>query len=589
MLAPPLLPSRSATRRRADLAAVAALGMLLSCAPGEDPGGGGNDPLVDISAESGLGFTHFNGMSGEMYISEAVGPGGALFDYDGDGDLDVYIPQGHMIGAGKTIEDAIFPPPASAPLIDRLYRNDLAKVGEGRLAARLIDVTSMSGLTADGYGMGVATGDYDNDGDQDLYVTNHGSNQLWRNDGDGSFSEVTAETGTDDPRWSVSSTFLDFDDDGWLDLLIVNYVDYQPGSGRTCRNEDGRREYCGPQTHEPEHDRLLRNSGDGNFVDVTLESGVFRSSGSGLGVVVGDFDGDGLDDIYVANDLMRNHLWLNQGDGTFHEGGLASGAALNIEGIAEASMGVDAGDVDGDGDLDLFMTHLREQTNTLYLNDGSGLFLDSSVSSRLAEPSVGFTGFGTAFLDVDSDGDLDLVSVNGDIKSLPELREAGDPFPLHQPNQLFVNDGTGRFEEWLPRPDALTVSEVSRGVAVGDIENDGDMDVLVTNNAGPARLLGNTTDGKAHWLGVSLVGEHGGQAVPGSQVYLDRGERRSLRRARADGSYGSARDPRVLFGRGSDAGEAALEVRATRRRRARWARVPSDRYLIIPLESAGHD
>ena len=570
------------------LASAAISGLLFSCSSSSGPGSasrvGSGELLIDISARSGLEFVHFNGMSGGLYISEIMGPGAAFLDYDGDGDLDLYLPQGHMLGAAKTVEDALMPPVAPLPLRDRLYRNDLVLVAAGHLEPRLVDVTKESGLVATGYGMGVAVGDFDNDGDQDLYLTNHGPNQLWRNNGDGTFSDVTEETASDDPRWSVSAAFLDFDEDGWLDLIVVNYVDYQPGSARTCREPGGREDYCGPQAHPPEHDRLLRNRGDGTFTDVTLESGIFRSAGSGLGVTVGDFDGDGRSDIYVANDLMRNHLWLNRGDGTFSEQGLERGVALNIEGVAEASMGVDAADVDDDGDLDLFMTHLQGQSNTLYLNDGRGQFLDVSAGSRLAEPSVAYTAFGAAFVDFDADGDLDLLTVNGAVKSLDLLREAGDPFPLHQPNQLFLNDGSGRFEEQLPRPAVLAISEVSRGLAIGDVDNDGDADVLISNNAGPARLVGNTTDGNAGWVGVRLVGSHGGSSLPGSSVWLESGGRRRLRRARADGSYGSSRDPRVLFGRGRDSGDAALELRWAEGGRTRWTRLPGDRYLVLPYD-----
>jgi enediyne biosynthesis protein E4 len=502
--------------------------------------------------ESGLDFVHFNGMSGEMYFSEIVGPGAALFDYDNDGDLDLYVVQGAMLGPGKSFADALFPPQMPLPLTDRLYRNDLTVAADGSRTLRFTDVTEHSGILAPEYGMGVAAADFDNDGWTDLYVTGFGPNRMWRNNGDGTFSDVTERTGTGDRRWSSSAAFLDFDRDGWLDLYVANYVDFGIASHKRCRAPTGRAEYCGPQSYKGEPDRLFRNRGDGTFEDVSGPSGILAAYGSALGVSTADFDGDGWPDVYVANDGEANFLWLNQRDGTFRDEALLAGCAVNRDGTPEASMGVDAADVDNDGDEDLFMTHLLFETNTLYLNEGKGVFEDRSAGSGLGPPSRGYTGFGTAFLDFDNDGWLDVFVANGSVSLLEHLLRAADPFPLHQKNQLYRNLGGTSFAEVSEQGGGgFDLSEVSRGVAVGDIDNDGDSDVLVLNNNGPARLFLNQAGQDRRWLGLRLAGTAGRRDMLGTRVAILLRDGRTLwRRARSDGSYLSASDPRVLVGLG---------------------------------------
>ncbi|MCP3957847.1 MAG: CRTAC1 family protein [bacterium] len=506
-------------------------------------------------------------MSGELYIAEMMGPGGALLDFDNDGDLDVYLPQGAMLGQGKTLADARFPP--RSPLGDRLYRNDL----EAGTLPRFVDVTAEAGIAAPGYGMGVAVGDVDNDGWPDIYVTNLGSNQLWRNDGPGAdgtvgFSDVTAAAGVDDTRWSTAATFLDFDRDGWLDLFVGNYVDFSDATHKVCYEETSVADYCSPLSFRPAPDRLLRNRGPGKngavtFEDVTAAAGLAAAFGNTLGAVASDFDGDGWVDLYVANDAVENLLWINQGgvaDGrvTFREEALPRGCAVNGSGGVEGSMGVDAADFDGDGDDDLFLTHLVGESNTLYRNLGDGQYQDSTIAFDLASPSLRYTSFGTAWLDFDNDGWPDLLVANGAVKTDLELARAGDPYPLHQPNQLFRNLGGERFVELEALGER---SEVSRGAAFGDLDNDGDTDVLVVNNNGPARLLLNQVGAANRWLGLRLIDAAGRRDPLAVRVAVTTdGGRTVSRRSRRDGSYCSANDPRVLVGLGAEAPESVTVV-----------------------------
>ncbi len=539
--------------------------------------------FVERSREVGLDFVHFNGMSGELYFAEMAGGGAALFDYDGDGDTDLYCVQGHMLGPGKTLADATFQPSHPEPFTDRLYRNDTGLGSDGRPVLRFTDVTDRMGVLTPGYGMGVTSGDYDNDGWPDLYVTNMGSNQMLRNNGDGTFTDTTDVTGTDDRRWSVSAAFVDYDQDGWLDLFVANYVDFRLATHKPCASATGQFDYCGPLAYRPEPDRLFRNRGDGTFEDVTTRSRVHTEYGSGLGVVAADFNGDGRPDIYVANDQMPNQMWIKQGDGTFVNEALFAGSAVNEEGKPEASMGVVAGDFDGDGSEDLFMTHITRETNTLYLNDGTGLFVDSSRESGLGMASFKFTGFGTVLSDYDNDGWQDLFIANGAVKTIPELAQEGDKFPLRQTNQLFRNLGGGRFEEISDRAgEALQVSEVSRGVSAGDLDQDGDTDLVVANNMGPTELLDNQVGSARRWLGLRLVGGPGLRDMLGTRVAARLpGGQVLWRRANTDGSYASGVEPRVLVGLGDSAEIAELEVIWPDGRREVWRRPPVDRYLTV--------
>ena len=467
------------------------------------PAAGSTELFVDVAAPSGLDFVHFNGMSGEFYICEVKCAGGGLFDYDNDGDLDVYLLQGTMLGEGKTPADAKFPPPDNRPLSDRLYRNDLIVAPDGTRQLHFTDVTESAGIVDQEFGIGMATGDYDNDGWLDLYVSNFGPNRMYHNNRDGTFTDVTSQTGTQDARYNASAAFVDIDRDGWLDLFVTAYVNFSYATHKKCFMGSGRQDYCGPLAFNALPDRLYRNRGDGTFEDISAKSQIVQEYGSGLGVVCADLNGDGWTDMYVANDARPNQLWINQHDGTFRNESLLRGCAVNRDGMATSCMGIDAGDFDADGDDDLFMTNLRNETNTLFLNDGTGMFDDRTAETSLGMPSMPYTSFGTAWFDYDNDGWLDIFIANGEVQMIDALVRAGDPFPYHQRNQLFRNLGDGRFREMSEEAGAaMQLSEVSRGAAFGDVDNDGDTDILITNNSGPARLLLNQVGNRNHWIGL---------------------------------------------------------------------------------------
>jgi hypothetical protein len=531
-----------------------------------------SDWFVDRAEASGLAFSYFNGMSGQFYFPEMLPGGVALFDYDNDGDLDVYFVQGQMLGEGRTTSQALFPPPAGVPLKGRLFRNDLQVRADGTRTLHFTDVTDRSGIDARGYGMGVAAADFDNDGCVDLYLTNFGPNRLFRNNCDGTFTDVSKASGTEDAGWSVSASFVDYDRDGWLDLYVAHYVQYDLKGDRPCTGLTGRRDYCTPAVYQPQPDRLYHNEGNGRFTDVTAKALRGGAFGPGLGVVSADFNNDGWMDIYVANDGRENLLWMNQRDGTFKNTGPLSGAAVNANGRPQGSMGVDAGDFDNDGDDDLVVTELPAEGTTLYVNDGSGLFEDMSAHSGVGPASLGSTGFGAAWIDVDGDGWLDILAVNGSIEAAKD--RAGERFPYDERKLLFRNLGNGRFTNVSREAGAVFMQmDVSRGAAFGDIDNDGDMDVVVNNINGPARLLVNEVGNRNHWLGLRLLSARIGAvsrgrqstrtdaAAPGrpfegrdalgARVEIVRKNGPTLwRRARSDGSYASANDPRLLVGLG---------------------------------------
>jgi hypothetical protein len=539
---------------------------------------GESEWFVDFAGQAGLDFVHVNGAAGSFYYPEILGPGVALFDFDNDGDLDVYLVQGASLGKAA---DSATPRSGS-----RLFRNDLESRPDGSPALRFTDVTRESGIRATHYGLGVAAGDVDNDGWVDLLLTNFGPNQLLRNNGNGTFADVTAASGlTDDARFAVSAAFVDYDRDGWLDLYVANNVNYTIANETQCPNPAGRRDYCPPQIYGGRPDQLYRNLGKGTFADVTAKALVGGRFGPALGVSTADFNGDGWTDIFVANDGEDNLLWINQRDGTLRESGLLAGVAVTAEGKAEASMGVDAGDFDNDGDEDLIITELTGEGSNLYVNDGTGKFRDVSAASGLSAMSLPYTGWGTAWFDFDNDGWLDTFAANGTI-----VANEGEPppFPYAQRRVLFRNTGSGRLEDVsMKAGSAFVASESGRGAAFGDIDNDGDIDIMVGNAAGRVRLLINQVGNRQHWLGVRLIGRHGGRDALGARVGIVRADGRMLwRRVRADGSYASANDPRVVVGLGESIEPVRVRVAWPTGQTEDWASVSIDRYTTLTQGTA---
>ncbi len=523
-------------------------------------------PFVDATKTSALIFSHDAAPGDDRYLPQIVGAGVALADFDGDGDLDVYFVQ----GGGSVVA-------GSDRTANQYLRNNLVE----NQALTFSNVTDQFGGADTHYGMGVATGDIDNDGDVDLYVTNVGRNTLYLNDGFGRLRDVTDGAGVGHDGWSAGASFADYDQDGLLDLFVTHYVGATWTENPTCKNALGEKDYCSPEVFDRTSDTLYRNLGNGQFEDVSERSGIAVAKAAGLGVVAADFDQDGWLDFFVANDQSANFLWRNTGDGRFEETGMLSGSAYNAHGMAEASMGVTAADFDGDGDEDLFMTHLGAQTNTLYVNDGQGGFSDGTDLARLGSASLVFTGFGARWFDVDNDTDLDLFVANGAISAQPE-RAGVSMFPYEQRNQLFLLESAGRYVEWRDtQGGALEHIAVSRGAAFGDLDNDGDTDVVVTNANGPAQLLLNNNDNE-HWVGFSLRLPEGKRDAIGARIAVMRRNQNTLwRRVNTDGSYLSANDPRVLIGLGPGTGSLAIGVVWPNGQRERWLDVAPGRYHTL--------
>jgi hypothetical protein len=518
-------------RRGARPVLLAPLILVAACAV-ED--GDPNLPLhaevfTDVTAESGLEFEFDRARGGGHFMPDSLAGGCAFLDYDADGDLDVYVVLG-------LYEDGNVHPDGA----NRLFRQD----DDGRFT----DVSEISGTADTGYGMGVAAGDIDNDGFIDLYVTNFGANVLYRNNGDGTFSDISTAAGVADPRWGASAGFLDFDADGWLDLFVTNYVQYVAGPG--VRDSAGRPEYPGPDCCPGTADVLYRNDGDGTFTDISAETGIADARGKGLGVGLTDLDRDGRLDIYVANDGEANRAWVQEATGSWRDAAGALGVGLNGYGGAEASMGVVVADLNEDRRFDLFLTHLFQESNTLYLAQDAARFADATLGSGLGKQSNEFTGFGTAAVDVDLDGLPELVVVNGRVLRAQGDREGHWP-PYAERNLLFWNDGGGQFR--LAGSECGTLCsdiEVDRGLATGDVDNDGDADLLVATASGGVRLFHNVRPRDAHWIGVKLIDPEGPRDATGATVEVRTAETIRSGAVRPTSSYLSSNDPRVLFGLG---------------------------------------
>ena len=505
-----------------------------------------NVQFVDVTKEAGIDFRHVNGAEGDYHLPETLGAGGAFFDADNDGDLDIYlVNSGYWPGSAAAA--------AAAQNHAALYQNN----GDGTFT----DITAAAGVGNRGnYGQGVACADYDNDGDTELYVTNFGPDVLYRNNGDGTFTDITAHAGISDAAWSSSACFLDYDRDGHLDLFVVSYLHYSLGAAYLPCGENETRTYCHPSLFEGAPDKLYRNNGDGTFTDVSQEAGVGNIGGmfhgKGLGVVSADFNNDGAPDLYVANDDTRNDFFYNNGDGTFSEISLLAGCAYSFNGVAQAGMGIAAGDYNGDGALDIFVTNLSYETNALYRNNGDGTFTDVIYEARLGKESYLYVGFGTGFLDADNDGWLDLFVANGHI--IDNIAETHDVLTYAQPNQFFRNTGDGTFQEISETAGPyFQRAQVSRGSIFGDYDNDGDVDILVTQSNAPATLLRNENGNKQNWLRIKPVGTISNRDGIGARVLLTQ----QVRDVNPCASYLSSHDARLHFGLGENTNVDRLEIR----------------------------
>ncbi|MEM7247611.1 MAG: CRTAC1 family protein [Acidobacteriota bacterium] len=498
-----------------------------SSSSGSGGSGGGTPWFEDATAASGLDFQHVYGTETRYWFPELTGPGAGLFDADGDGDLDAYLLQSGDL-SGPSAQGA------------NVYFENL---GDGSY----VDGTARAGLGDRGYGQGCSVADADGDGDLDVHVTNVGPNVLYRNEGNGRFTDVSESARVQDPGWSLGSAFLDHDADGDLDLFVTNYLVWSIETDIKCSNPQGNRDYCGPKSYQTvAPDTLYRNDGELRFTDVSSEAGLRKAFGTGMGIACADFDEDGRLDVYVANDGRSNQLWMNRG-GQFEDEALLRGCALNSQGQAEASMGVVAGDLDTDGDLDLFMTHLRGETNTVYLNN-RGSFRDRSGRSKLGKSSLAFTGFGVALVDFDQDGNQDLYITNGRV--MDKLPRYSEENVYAEPDLLYRGQGGGSFVEQGPRGGTAEERlDSGRGVAAGDVDGDGDIDLLVSNWGGPARLLKNVA-ASGHWLRVDPRRRDGNQAL-GAVVTLQLGDRSVSQLVQGSLSYCSASDPRAHFGLGA--------------------------------------
>ena len=489
--------------------------------------------FVEIAREAGIDFRHINGASDRYYYVETYGSGAAFLDYDNDGYQDLYAVNGAPLPGFAA--DGV---PTNA-----FYRNQ----GDGTFA----DMTASTGTGDTGYGMGSCAGDIDNDGYTDLYVTNFGRNVLYRNRGDNSFADVTDVSGTGDARLSTSAAFADIDNDGDLDLYVANNarVDLQHDEG--CRR-GSIPVYCAPTEYPGESGVLYRNDGSGHrteqdlrFADITRPAGLYNETGRQLGVVFGDYDDDGDQDLYVANDMTANFLYRNDGRNAFVEVGLAVGVALSESARPEAGMGTDFGDCDRDGDLDIVVCNFQWESCRLYRNDGQDAFTDRSFPSGLGEPTLATLTFATNFLDYDNDGDLDLYLANGHVHPEVQVFDRATTYP--QVDQLFTNDGSGRFA--LVAPSAgLGLSAVGRGAAFADIDNDGDLDAFVVNNNQRPFLLRNDGGNRNHWIAIKAIGRTSNRDGIGARVKVISGDLIQVEQVRSGSGYLSQNDLRLYFG-----------------------------------------
>jgi enediyne biosynthesis protein E4 len=521
------------------------------------------------STASGITWRHENGRSVDYFLPETTGAGCAFLDYDNDGWMDIYL-----VNGGKC--DFFTPDP---PLRNALYRNNR----DGTFT----DVTEKAGVAAGGYGMGVAVGDYDADGWPDLYVTQYGRSILYHNNGNGTFTDVTEKAGLAAPGWASSAVWFDYDNDGRLDLFVCRFVDYDRSKNKFCGNEKaGERFYCIPRVYPPAASWLFHNNRNGTFTDVSRESGIAKVLGKAWGVVATDINNDGWMDLFVANDTVANFLFVNKGNGKFEDMGLEAGVAYSTDGLERSGMGVDSADFDQDGWQDLFVTNVDQEMYSIYRNNHDLTFEDMAGPMGLGRLTRLMSGWGVKFFDYDNDGNIDLFIANGHPDDKIQLHSSHVAY--REPLLLFHNNGHGLENISFAAGPAFKQTFAARGMAVGDFDNDGAVDVLVAVNGGPPVLLKNVSAPENHWLGVRLIGRKSNPDAIGTRVSWQAGDLKRSRLKVGAGSYLSSHDPREVLGIGKRKKIDRLEIRWPQPsgRTESFTDLPIDRYITI-VEGSG--
>jgi enediyne biosynthesis protein E4 len=522
-------------------------------------------PFEEVAADkSGISWVHVSGKSAQKYLPESSGPGCAFLDYDNDGWMDIYL-----VNSGKC---DFFRP--AQPLRNALYKNNR----DGTFT----DVTGKAGVAGGGYGQGVAVGDYDGDGFPDIYVTQYGRNILYHNNGDGSFTDVTEKAGVAAPGWSSSAVWFDYDNDGRLDLFVCRFADFSRELNKACGvHEDGQLHYCIPKVYAPMPSWLFHNNGNGTFTDVSRESGIASRLGKAWGAVATDINNDGLVDLFVSNDTVPNFLFMNRGNGKFDEVGEPSGIAFSMEGRARSGMGVDSADYDQDGFMDLFVANLDRELYSLYRNNHDETFDDQAGSTAIGTATRFLSGWGLKFFDFDNDGNLDLFLANGNPDDLVE--QIHSQVKYQEPMLLFRGNGKTFVNISSQSGPVFSRTQSSRGLAVGDFNNDGGLDVLVAVNDGPPLLLKNSIGAQNHWLGLKLVGKKSNPDAVGARITYQAQDLKRTRVKVGGGSYLSDHDPRVVLGIGKRTKIDWIEVKWPQPsgKTERFTDLPLDRYITI--------
>ena len=516
--------------------------------------------FTDVTRPAGISFVHNSGRAGKKYLPETMGAGCAFVDLDGDGWLDVVLINGHDWA------------PKGRPTLSAIYRNNRN--------GTFTNVTAGSGFDVALYGMGVAAGDYDNDGRDDLYVTALEGDRLFHNEGHFKFRDVTKTAGISNASFGTSAAWLDYDKDGRLDLFVANYVQWSADKDLFCTLDGTTKSYCTPESYKGTASKLFHNLGAGRFEDVSAKAGVADPTSKSLGIAVLDYDADGWPDLFVANDTQPNKLYRNNGHGTFTEKGVAAGVAFSEDGVARGAMGVDAADFDRSGRPHLLVGNFANQMLALYRNEGNGLFVDEAPTSTVGRTSLLYLAFGVFFFDYDLDGQPDIFAANGHIEE--EIARVQPKVKYEQTPLMFHNDGKGRFTTVGPSlGPAFNVAEVGRGAAYGDFDRDGDLDILISNNHGPARLLRNDGGNANHWLTIRTVGTKSNRDGIGAIVRVQTSTGTQWQTVHSGSSYCSQSALALTFGLGVDASAAAVEVSWPSGAKDRLTAVPANQIVTV--------